>query len=321
VLGSQQVNAQTSAVSSLWPNPATAERLSIRVKCTAIFRLVAISLLFVGHAGSQAAPAPQQDRSFNLGAPVPHPEDLSGIWEAPDGHGGVVGLHLILDTTTPFDTRTLAGVPQKWLGLSVGIYHRTRPAAPLEENSFSDSRRGGSVHYQDGRLTLHDLDNDLDLRHAPGDRWAGRFHRHDFDSNVTLSRPSQAGSQPWFVGVWKTSTGVETTCMHIMQSSAGSYLAWSDTLKAMGAAHLPPQVAKPPYSWERYGDLAVVEPAAKNAVWIQLGGTAICCPHRFLATPAGSKGMVADWSAGPNQSAHKSRWTRMPGNSCIAEAP
>ncbi|HEX6770966.1 MAG TPA: hypothetical protein VF126_03000, partial [Acidobacteriaceae bacterium] len=234
-----------------------------------------------------------------------------------------VGLHLILDTTTPADTRTLAGVPQKWLGLSVGLYHRTGPALePRQESSFSDSPRGGSVHYQDGRLTLHDLDNDLDLRRIPGARWAGRFHRHDFDANVTLSRPLQSSSpQPWFVGVWKTSRGVETTCLHIAQSSPGAFLAWSDTLSAMGAARQTPQVAKPPYSWERYGDLAAVEPAAKDAVWIQIGSTAICCPHRFLATPAGSKGMKADWPAGPNQSAHKSRWIRMPGDSCIAPAP
>ena len=127
-----------------------------RVTRAAISRLVFILLLFAVPARPQFAPATQQDRSFNLGTLVTRPQDLSGIWEAPDGHGGAVGLHLILDTTAPVDTRTLDGVPQKWLGLAVGIYHRTGPTLQSGvESSFSDSVRGGSVHYQDGRLTLH----------------------------------------------------------------------------------------------------------------------------------------------------------------------
>lgn len=290
----------------------------------AISRLIVPFLLFGVRAGAQSATVPQQDRSFNLGAPVPHPEDLSGIWEAPDGHGGAVGLHLTLDTTTPVETRSLSGVPQKWLGLAVGLYHRTGSALqPPQENSFSDSIRGGSVHYQDGRLTLQAPGYDLDLHRVPGDRWSGRFHLHDFDQNVTLSRPSDAGApQPWFVGVWKTGSVPEITCLHIVQSSPGQILAWSDRLSAFGAVRVAPQMARPPYSWEHYGDLVSVQPAAKNSAWIELNaGSSICCPHRFLATPAGSKGMNADWPTGPNQSAHKSRWIRMSGDSCIAPAP
>jgi hypothetical protein len=30
--------------------------------------------------------------------------------------------------------------------------------------------------------------------------------------------------------------------------------------------------------------------------------------------------MKADWPAGSNQSPHKSRWTKMPANSCITPA-
>jgi hypothetical protein len=296
-----------------------------RVNRAAISRLILAFLLLVSQAAAQSANIPQPDRSFNLGVPVSHPEDLSGIWEAPDGHGGAVGLHLTFDTTTPVDAQSLAGVPQKWLGLAVGIYHRTGPISlPLQESSFSDSLRGGSVRYQDGRLTLNaPPDYDLDLRRISGDRWSGRFHRQDFDANITLVRPSQDDpGQPWFIGVWLARRGLETTCLHIAQASPGSFLSWSDTLNAWGAARVGQQTARPPYAWQRYGDLVGITPAAKNSVWIELNaGSAICCPHRFLATPAGRKGMNADWPAGPNQSAHKSRWTRTPGSTCIAPAP
>ena len=33
------------------------------------------------------------------------------------------------------------------------------------------------------------------------------------------------------------------------------------------------------------------------------------------------KAMKADWPAGPTQSPHKSRWTKMPGNTCIVPGP
>ncbi len=80
--------------------------------------------------------------------------------------------------------------------------------------------------------------------------------------------------------------------------------------------------SRPPYSWEHYGDLVKVQPAENGTLWIELGAySAICCSHRFHATSADNgKAMKADWPAGPNQSPHKSRWTKMPGNTCIADA-
>ena len=86
---------------------------------------------------------------------VTHPEDLSGVWETPDGHGGAVGIHLMLDTTAPADATTLVGTPQKWLGLTIGIYHRSGAGRHIgDENYFSDSPRGANLRYEDGRLTL-----------------------------------------------------------------------------------------------------------------------------------------------------------------------
>jgi hypothetical protein len=307
-------------------------------RCLASVSLSACIAL-AGHGRAQSIPnslpdtpsRPPQDRSFYLGTPVTHPEDLSGIWEAPDGHGGAVGIHLILDTTAPVDATTLVGVRQAWLGLQAGLYRRIgAELQPGEENFFSDSVRGGSMRYEQGRLTLHAPGYDLDLRRASGDTWSGRFHREDFDAVVTLVRPApQAASnehrpvEPWllgspFVGTWKSSSAPGTTCLHIAQLSSGAFVAWADTLLAWGSAASP--AAKPPYSWEHYGDLVKVEPAGDRSLSIELGAySGVCCPHRFHASSSDhGKGMKADWPAGPNQSPHKSKWIKMNGDSCVA---
>ena len=75
------------------------------------------------NATRQDSDPPEQDerRSFYLGTPVSKPEELSGLWEAADGHGGAVGIHLVLSTTAPTDTSRLDGINQSWLSLGVGI--------------------------------------------------------------------------------------------------------------------------------------------------------------------------------------------------------
>jgi hypothetical protein len=270
--------------------------------------------------------SPQQDRSFYLGTPVMHPEDLSGLWEAPDPRGGAIGIHLVLDATAPTDATTLVGIQQKWLGLEVAPYRRAGAEIQVgDENFFSDSPRGGNVRYENGRLTLHFPGYDLDLHRIPGDQWTGRFHREGFDSIVTLARPMlrTTSNQPWFLGTWKGTSGPQITCLHIAKASPPAFLAWSDTLSTLGAARFAPQVAKPPYSWEHYGDLAKIQPARNGHLSIELGAyNTICCSHSFLAASAdGAKAMKADWPPGPNQSPHKSRWTKMPGDTCIAPLP
>ena len=272
---------------------------------------------------------PQEDRSFYRGTPVPHPEDLSGLWEAPDGHGGAIGIHLLLDTTAPVDAKTLAGITQSWLGLQLGLYRRSGAELQMrDENFFSDSARGGSLRYEGGHLTLHASGYDLDLRRiAEGneDKWSGRFHRGDIDSVVTLARPMlrPQSKNTWFLGTWKDASGPQVTCLHIAEASPPALLAWADTLVAWGAVRFAPQAARPPYSWEHYGDLVKIQPAENGALWVELGAySAICCSHRFHATSADNgKAMKADWAAGPNQSPHKSRFAAISGNSCIAPAP
>jgi hypothetical protein len=258
--------------------------------------------------------------------PVAHPEDLSGIWESPDGRGGAIGIHLVLDTTVPVEATTLAGARQSWLGLQVGLYRRSGAELQMgDENFFSDSLRGGSIRYEGDRLSLHARGYDLDLHRIDGDKWSGRFHREDINSAVTLARPTMQpiSKATWFLGTWKSMSGSQTTCLHIAEASPIAFLAWSDTLSTKGSANFPPQSPKAPYSWEHYGDLAKVQSAEGGSLSVELSAySPICCSHRFHATSADNgKAMKADWPAGANQAPHKSRWSKMPGNTCITPAP
>jgi hypothetical protein len=267
-----------------------------------------------------------EDRSFYLGTPVAHPEDLSGLWEAPDGHGGAIGLHLLLDTTIPVEATTLAGARQSWLGLTLGLYHRSGAEFQLgDESRFSDSLRGGSVRYENDRLILHARGYDLDLHRIDGDKWSGRFHRENIDSAVTLARPAMqpTSNATWFLGTWKNISASQTTCLHIAEASPAAFLAWSDTLSTKGSANLPPQLPKPPYSWEHYGDLAKVQSAQDGSLSVELSAySPICCSQPFHAISADNgKAMKAIWLAGSSQTPHKSRWTKVAGNTCITPAP
>src|ERR1700722_1278485 len=63
-----------------------------------------------------------KDRSFYLGQQVIHPESFSGIWETSDGHGGTVGIHLILATSLP--PSASSWTPQSWEMLQLGVFQR-----------------------------------------------------------------------------------------------------------------------------------------------------------------------------------------------------
>ncbi|HEY4051361.1 MAG TPA: hypothetical protein VGM27_31245, partial [Acidobacteriaceae bacterium] len=213
-----------------------------------------------------------EDQSFYLGKPVLHPEELSGVWEAPDARGGAIGIHLVLYTTAPVETTTLVGTEQDWHALQVGIYQRAGAVLSFgEENSFSDSPRGGSVRYEEGRLTLHYPRFDLDLLRIPRDRWSGRIHRERFDSQVTLMRPGlrTGAGGAWLVGTWSTTNGPMQLCLHIAEQAPGEFTGWLDSLLTWGSVQSAPHVAKPPFSWERYGELVKVQAAANSDALIE----------------------------------------------------
>jgi len=124
-----------------------------------------------------------------------------------------LAFHLELDTTIPSDGDKQIWAPQSWQDLQVGVFERKGAEIQLgEESGFSDSRSGGSVTFDQGRLQLHFVSQwadtpsvDLDLVQQADGCWDGRLHRGDFDSHVTLCRPStgQSGKASPLVGTWR----------------------------------------------------------------------------------------------------------------------
>jgi hypothetical protein len=120
-----------------------------------IILVIAALDLSVGRLLAQGPSAPIH-LSPLWGQPVPHPESLSGLWEAPDGHGGAVGLHLQLTTTVPADVKSLRGVTQAWLSLQGAVYQRKGATPQMgEQNFFGDSYPHSGIQFDQGRLTLH----------------------------------------------------------------------------------------------------------------------------------------------------------------------
>ena len=79
-------------------------------------------------------------RSFYFGQSVEHPEALSGIWEALDGQGGAVGIHMNLLTTLSDHASELT--QQSWLHLNLGVFHRKGSEMLFgEDGYFSDDPR------------------------------------------------------------------------------------------------------------------------------------------------------------------------------------
>jgi hypothetical protein len=304
------------------------------VACRQLAVITALACTFStpwsAHSQANTAPVipatPAEDTSFYVGKPIAHPEELSGIWEVPDGHGGAVGIQLILSTTASADAVTLVGVEQAWLNLEVGIYQRAGAVLQFgEENFFSDSPRGGNVRYDDGLLRLHAPEFDLDLSRISGDRWSGRIHRNGFDSAAILTRPGigTAKSEPWFVGTWKSGDQSIQSCMHITEQAPGEFVGWRDSLTAMGSVRRASGIPKPPYSFEVYGDLVKVGTADDGNVSIELnafGG--MCCSHLFLGTPEDNRTVMKEVSpTEPNQPLHQTKWKKMSGNTCIVTPP
>jgi hypothetical protein len=263
------------------------------------------------------------DRSFTQGDSVSHPESLSGLWEAPDGKGGAVGIYLQLSTTVPGATTTLVGTTQSWVSLSVALYRRrgaTLNISNEEANFFADSPRGGGVHFEHERLTLHFKEYDLDLHHTPADEWTGRFHRREFDENVTLKRPSSGSrTTSWIVGTWRETDSPFRRCLHIFQTAAGGFTGWSDTLETLGDKQYSPGMTHPATALESYGELAKVDQSAPNTFFVELYAfSALCCSHTFIGTSSGSGRMAAEWPEGANQAPYKTTFVKVPGDSCIA---
>jgi hypothetical protein len=59
--------------------------------------------------------------SFYSRQSIDHPETLSGLWEASDGHGGTIGIHLLMMTVVPLHTDPPIWSPQSSVSLDVSV--------------------------------------------------------------------------------------------------------------------------------------------------------------------------------------------------------
>ncbi len=258
------------------------------------------------------------NRSAYDGIPVRHPDELAGVWEAPDGRGGMVGIDLVLWTTIGADRTEVAGSPQAWKSLTVMMYQRTGPRPDdTERNSFGDGYRDGLVSYAGERLRVHWTGVDLDLQRTPGQTWTGRFHRGAFDQAVVLRRPRQRSAAPgeWFLGTWLERFTNTETCVHVGREADGNIVGWADSLAELGSVRFANDQKRPLVTSENYGALAEVRVHGDDRVSVELNVlSGSCCAIGFDATRHAENTMRTEWHGTARPPA---LWKRMPGESCL----
>jgi hypothetical protein len=270
-------------------------------------------------------------RSFYSGHLVDDPEALSGVWEASDGQGGAVGIHLNLLTVVSDDADPPAWAPH-WQHLNFGVFHRKAAELGFGEGGyFGDDRRGGSVTLENGRIQFHFVSTkedipsvDLDLIRDANDCWQGRFHRGSFDAAVTLCRPTPGPEvrQSALVGTWSMGSSLGSSCVHIAQTGAATFAGWSDSLGMPGNTIYLSNDTRPHHVFQSYGDLLKVHLAADGQVSLELGAySALCCSHLFTGhLSADGTTIDGNFPPGPNQYPHTGVWTKLPGDTCFNPA-
>lgn len=255
------------------------------------------------------------------GQVVSSPESLSGLWEASDGHGGLVGLHLKLITRIPGGTTSVNGIRQTWEHLEVGVFESKSPALQIgDANYFTDSPEGVHVRFDKNQLSLHLANStpvtpsiDLDLT-LVSDVWKGHFHRGNFDSIVELHRPGAS------VATWTEDSPAGRSCVHIPDFPAVEFNGWSDNIPTPGNLRYANNIPRPSTTDVTYGDLANIRHLGNHQISIEFNAyTAICCSHSFVGTiTADHMHLNGSWPAGPNQSPHSVSFRKAPANSCLA---
>jgi hypothetical protein len=146
--------------------------------------------------GVQTAISQQYDSSASS-----MPQSPVGIWEAPDGSGGIIGLNLWeVPASLGHGGPPLARDEKDYPVLQIGVYQRVKAKVRCGEENFFDAgwrgpTFGTTTSYQHQTLAIHypgskgDWPIDVQLTFdAQEDVWKGRFHRGPFDENVTLIR-------------------------------------------------------------------------------------------------------------------------------------
>ena len=248
--------------------------------------------------------------------PIADPEAISGLWEAPDGHGGVIHLELRVDAFAPPHAKALNGIEQRLLDADVFLYRRSQAEIVRDDqNLFESPAPGGVALFEHGRLTVRVPSYGLEVYEVQGEQWSGTMQ----GAPILFRRPQVAGGRTsWAVGTWREKAKPGYTCLHVAQDQTGNYLGWSDMLVDWGDLVVAPGVTKP-NGPQHYGELVKVNATVgKGVVFEVYAYTALCCSHRFVGTPsADGQLMHAEWEDGGNMAAHRSIFERMPGDRCV----
>ncbi|HMF54524.1 MAG TPA: hypothetical protein VK593_09250, partial [Edaphobacter sp.] len=213
------------------------------------------------------------------------PEGLSGLWETSNGHGGFVGIHMMLGTTVAPDAKTdgrsLDGVEQRWEYLNLGVYEQRGPEFVLgDAGYFSDRSKDSGLRIENGHLRLHYVSRaagllavDLDLM-KEGDRWVGRFHRGSFDERVTLERPgAELKRHDEITGTW-TEERFQHRVVHVGEQAPGQFVSWADLLQIPGTIGLANGI-QPQRLFQAYGDRVKVQRAGERGVLFEYGAYSV----------------------------------------------
>ncbi len=263
----------------------------------------------------------QTDASPYRGKPVADPEGLSGLWETSNGHGGFVGIHMVLGTSVAANAgsggRTLDGVEQRWWYLNLGVYEQRGPEFVFgDEGYFSDASKDAPVRIDDGHLQLHYASRgpglsavDLDLV-KQGDRWVGRFHRGSFDQEVRLERPgAELKIQNKIAGTWR-SVGYESRIVHVGEQMPEQFVGWADALQIPGTMRYAPWVQPQPLL-EVYGERVRVQRAGDAGVMFEFGAYSGVCCSRIWAGKLSADGNSIESGSGPSAAGSFTKLTRV----------
>ena len=232
----------------------------------------------------------------------------------------------------PGDGEKPSWVPQSWQDLQVGVFERKGAEIQFgEEGFFSDSRRGGSLTLDAGRLQLHFVSQwadvqsvDLDLVQQGGDCWYGRLHRGTFDSRVTVCRPTagQSGNTSPIVGTWSEISGFGQGCIHIAQQAPGEFTGWSDSIEPPGTVRCASTIPGPHALFQHFGELMKIHLEDCGTVSFELYAyTPGCCSHTFVGKLTKDGALIhGTWPPGANQAPHDASWKKVPGDSCVTSS-
>jgi hypothetical protein len=163
----------------------------------------------------------------------------------------------------------------------------------------------------------------LDLVKQEGGCWDGRLHRGEFDSRVTLCRPStsHSGKASPLVGTWAENSNLGRGCIHIAEQAPGEFTGWSDAIELPGTVRsCIDNGSKPVAVFQRFGERLKAHLEKDGSLSFELYAyTGMCCPHTFIGKLTEGGNLIrGTWPSGANQAPHNATWKKMPGDSCVA---